>query len=325
MSGQAFVLFGQLLGLAFAAGLNLYSTVALLGLAAQLGWVGALPPELRGLQHPIVIYSAAALYFIEFVIDKIPRYDTVWDTLHTVIRPAAAATLAVAAVGDVPLGLRMATGVLAGAVALLAHGTKAGLRVTIVGDRGRAAHAAASVAEDVLAVGLAGAALRFPAAALGLAAAAIAAALPTLPRLSRAFVLGLRGALARARGLFFGGHWGTPGEMPGSLRALLAPEIFGFGTPGTARVAVRGLPGVGAYRNGWIVMAGDRPVLLYRARFRPRSLVLPPGEIDLRRGFWADVAVIRSDRLRYFLYFLKDGPAPELALDQLSQRATATT
>jgi hypothetical protein len=82
---------------------------------------------------------------------------------------------------------------------------------------------------------------------------------------------------------------------------------------------------VGAYRNGWIVMAGDRPVLLYRARFRPRSLVLPPGQIDLRRGFWADVAVIRSDRLRYFLYFLKDGPAPELALDQLSQRATATT
>jgi hypothetical protein len=325
MSGQAFVVFGQLLGLAFAAGLNLYSTVALLGLAAQMGWVGALPPELRGLQHPIVIYSAAALYFIEFVIDKIPRYDTVWDTLHTVIRPAAAATLAVAAVGDVPLSLRMATGVLAGAVALLAHGTKAGLRVTIMGGRGKAAHAAVSVAEDVLAVGLAGAALRFPAAALGLTGAAIAATLPTIPRLSRAFLMGVRGALARARGLFFGGHWRAPREMPASLQALLAPEVFGFGTPGTARVAVRGLPGVGAYRNGWIVMAGERPMLLYRARFRPHALELPPGEIDLRRGFWADVASIRTDRVRYFLYFLKDGPAPELALDQLGQGAPAAT
>ncbi len=324
MTGGPFVLFGQLLGLAFAAGLNLYATIGLLGLAGVLG-LGALPPTLRGLEHPIVVATAVALYVVEFVVDKVPRLDTFWDTLHTVVRPAAATTLAVAAVGDLPFAIRLGAGILAGAIALLAHGTKAGIRVTFLGGRGAGAHAAASVAEDVLAVGLAGAALRLPAAALGLAGAAIAGALPLLPRLTRAFVLGARGGLACIRGLFFGGHWHEPRELPRALRALLDPQRFGFGNPGATRVAVRGLPGVGAYRNGWIIMAGDRPVLLFRQRFRARSLALPPGEVTLRRGFWADTATIQGERLRYHLFFLKDGPAPELALAELTPGAGVST
>lgn len=324
MAGGPFILVGQLLGLAFAAGLNLYSTVALLGVGARLGWT-ALPPELRGLQHPIVIASAAALYLIEFVVDKVPRANTIWDTLHTIIRPAAAATLAVAALGGAPFPLSAAAGMLAAAVALLAHGTKAGIRVTLLGSRGALAHSAASILEDVVAVGLAAAALRYPPAALGLAAGAIAASVPLIPRLSRAFLLGVRGAVARARSLFLGAHWRHPREMPRSLRALLDPEIFGFGTPAVARVAVRGLPAIGAYRGAWIVLAGDRPMLFYRSRFRAKRLTLPPGEVTLRPGFWADVASVRADPVRYSLYFLKDGPAPELALAELRAREAART
>ncbi len=323
MTGEPFVLFGQLLGLAFAAGLNLYATIALLGLAGVLG-LGTLPPTLRGLEHPIVVASAAALYLVEFVVDKVPRLDTFWDTLHTVVRPAAAATLTVAAVNDMPFDIRVSAAILAGAIALLAHGTKAGIRVTFLGGRGAVAHSAASIAEDILAVGLAGAALRFPAAALGLGGAAILGALPLLPRLSRAFLLGARGGVARIHGLFFGGHWHGPRELPRGLRALIDPQVFGFGNPVSTRVAVRGLPGVGAYRNGWMIMAGDQPVLLFRKRFRARSLPLPTGEITLRRGFWADIATIQSERIRYHLFFLKDGPAPELALAQLTPGAEVT-
>lgn len=325
MTGGAFVLLGQMLGLAFAAGLNLYATVALLGLAGRLGWIGALPPELRGLQHPIIIYSAAALYVVEFVVDKLPRFNTLWDTLHTIIRPAAAATLAVAAVGDVSLPVRMGAGILAGGVALLSHGTKAGIRLTLLGGRGAVAHSAASVFEDVLAVGLAGATLRFPFAALGMAAAVIASTLPVMPRLSRAFVLGIRGVMARVRGLLLGPHWRDPREVPRALRALLDPQVYGFGTPSAARVGVRGLPGVGAYRNGWLIMAGDQLVLLYHRRFRAHILQLPPGEVSLERGFWADMATIRGSRLQYIVYFLKDGPAPELPLAQLAPGEPAHT
>ncbi len=324
MSGAAIVLFGQLLGLAFAAGLNLYATVAILGLAGQLGLMAALPPQLRGLEHPIIVASAGVLYLVEFVVDKIPRVNTIWDTLHTIIRPAAATMLTVAALGDAPYLVSALAGASAGAIALLAHGTKAGIRVTLLGGRGAWAHSAASIAEDLLAVALAGAALSYPQAALGLVAAAVAGTLPLTPRLSRAFTLGLRGALARSRGLFFGGHWRHPREMPRALRALLRPEEFGFGNPSAARVAVRGLPGVGAYRNGWVVLREDRLYLLYRRHFRARTLLLPPGAVLLRRGFWADVATVEAERIRYHLYFLKDGPAPELALSELAGAAAGS-
>ncbi|HEX9106055.1 MAG TPA: DUF4126 domain-containing protein [Longimicrobiales bacterium] len=324
MTGAPFVLFGQLLGLAFAAGLNLYATVAILGLAGQLGLISALPPPLRGLEHPIVVVSAGVLYLVEFVVDKVPKLDTIWDTLHTVIRPAAATTLTVAALGDAPFIVSAMAGASAGAIALLAHGTKAGIRVTLLGGRGAGAHAAASVTEDLLAVALAGAALSYPQAALALVGAAIAATLPLAPRLSRAFTLGARGALAFSRGLFFGGHWRETREMPRDLRALLDPQEFGFGNPAAARVAVRGLPGVGAYRNGWLVLAGDRLHLLFRRRFRARSLLLPPGDVTLRRGFWADRATIQAQYVRYDLFFLKDGPAPELALSELAGAAAGS-
>ncbi len=325
MTGEPFVLLGQLLGLAFAAGLNLYSTVALLGLAVQLGIVSALPPQLRGLEHPIVVGTAAALYLVEFVVDKVPRLDSFWDTLHTVIRPTAAAMLTVAALGDMAFPIRATAGILAGGVALLAHATKAGIRVTLLGGRGTVTHAAASVAEDVIAVALAGAALRFPGAALSLVGGAVAATLPFLPRLARAFTLGARSGLARIRGLFFGGHWHDPAEMPRTLRALLDPQTFGFGNPGATRIAVRGLPGVGAYRNGWLVLAGDRPTLLFRARFRSRSLPLPCGEVTLRRGFWLDTAIVAGERTRYHVFFLKDGPAPELPIAGLTAGAAVGT
>jgi hypothetical protein len=70
------VLLGQLLAIAFACGLNLYATVALLGLASRLGWMSGLPPGLRGLENGFVIGSAALLYLFEFVIDKVPYVDS---------------------------------------------------------------------------------------------------------------------------------------------------------------------------------------------------------------------------------------------------------
>lgn len=316
------VLFGQIVALAFAAGLNLYATVALLGLATRLGWVAGLPTELRGLENPIIVATAVALYLVEFVVDKIPRLDTVWDTLHGAIRPAAAATLAVASAGDAPLEVRIAMGVLAGGVALLAHGTKAGMRVTLLGDRGTAAHAGMSLVEDLLAIGIVGGSLRFPEAAPAIAGGAVVSTLPFLPRQSRAFLLGIRGALARLRSLFLGSHWRQLKEMPRALRVLMDPARFGFGNPAATRVAVRGLPGVGAYRNGWLAMAPEGPVFLYRSRFQSRSLPLPPGHVTLERGFWADLAFVQGEHARYTVYFLKDGPAPELVLAELARPMT---
>src|SRR6267143_119650 len=89
---------GLALGAGFSSGLNLYATVATLGLLHRFG-VLHLPPGLQALAHPWVLGIAIALYFIEFFADKIPYFDTIWDAIHTFIRPPAAALLAFAASG----------------------------------------------------------------------------------------------------------------------------------------------------------------------------------------------------------------------------------
>src|SRR6476620_3594077 len=87
---------GRTMGFSFAAGINLYATVAILGLASRFGWV-ALPPQYQVFDNNWIIGGALALYVIEFVADKIPWVDSVWDAVHSVIRPVGGAAIAVAA------------------------------------------------------------------------------------------------------------------------------------------------------------------------------------------------------------------------------------
>src|SRR5271170_6715945 len=92
---------GLALGAGFSSGLNLYATIATLGLLQRFGVIH-LPPSLNVLSHPWVIGIAAALYVIEFFADKIPYVDTAWDAVHTLIRPPAAAILVYASAGAAP-------------------------------------------------------------------------------------------------------------------------------------------------------------------------------------------------------------------------------
>src|SRR5690606_21020527 len=91
-------LLGLTLGTSFASGLNVYAVVATAGLFQRLGW-GALPPALEVQAHPLVLGLSALLFLVEFVADKVPYLDNIWDAVHTFIRPAAAIVLAVGALG----------------------------------------------------------------------------------------------------------------------------------------------------------------------------------------------------------------------------------
>ena len=119
------------LSLGTLAGVNLYLTVFVTGMAVRFDWI-ALPVPLHGLEilaHPIVIGVAGVLYLIEFFADKIPWIDTAWDSVHTFIRPVGAAALAVAAVGEAHPAFEIVAALLAGGVALSAHTAKAGTRL----------------------------------------------------------------------------------------------------------------------------------------------------------------------------------------------------
>jgi len=144
---------GLALGAGFSSGLNLYATVATLGLLQRFG-VLHLPPSLQVLSHPWVLGIAIALYLIEFLADKIPYFDTIWDVIHTFIRPPAAALLAYAAAGGAAAEWRWGAALLAGGVALTSHGTKASARAAVNTSPEPFSNWALSFGEDVLAIWL---------------------------------------------------------------------------------------------------------------------------------------------------------------------------
>jgi hypothetical protein len=316
------VVLGQILGFAFAAGINLYATIALVGVAARLGWIAGLPPAVQGVQNPVVLGTAAVLYFVEFLIDKIPHADTVWDVIHTIVRPVAAALLVAGALGEASWPIQVAGGMLAGAVALGAHGLKAGLRLIMNFRPRKVLNVAVSIFEDLFAVAIAVAVLMYPMVALGIAAAAVPLTLLAGPRLWRAGVLAMRALVARLRGFFGRKQWRDTDALPKRLRGVLTPPELGRGKPRVARAAFRGMKGVGAYKNGWIVLSDDQPVFVFLSFLRARRLALPQiREATVRRGVWTDsVEFANANDSKCTLFLLKDGPTAEICLAELQAR-----
>jgi len=154
---------GLALGAGFSSGLNLYATVATLGLLERFGIIH-LPGSLHVLSHPVILTVSIVLYVVEFFADKIPYLDTAWDAIHTFIRPPAAALLAFSAAGAAPPEWRWAAALLAGGVALTSHGTKASARAAVNTLPEPFSNWALSFGEDVLAVWLTWMATKHPVA-----------------------------------------------------------------------------------------------------------------------------------------------------------------
>jgi hypothetical protein len=313
------VVLGQILGVAFGAGLNLYATIAFLGLAIRLGWIAGLTPAVYGLGNPIVLVTAAGLYAFEFFIDKVPYADTAWDTIHTIIRPVAVAVLVFAALGEASLPLQIGGTLLGGMLALAAHGAKAGLRLILhTRPRKHVRTAFISLLEDVCAVAVAAAALMYPVAALAVAVAALPVFALAGPRLWRAGVLAVRALDARLRGFFGTKGWRDTGHLPARARGMVETPELGRGQPRVVRAALKGLKGVGSYKNGWIVISDNQPVFVYLSLLGAKSLALPAvSEAELRRGLWTDTLEITHAGRSCTVFLLKDGPPAELALAEL--------
>jgi hypothetical protein len=155
---------GRTMGFSFAAGINLYATVAILGLASRYGWV-ALPPQYQVFDNNWIIGGALALYVIEFVADKIPWVDSAWDAVHTVIRPVGGALIAVATLGEQSTTMQTLVALFGGALAASTHFSKAGTRVLANASPEPFTNWILSIGEDAFVVGLGVLALKYPAAA----------------------------------------------------------------------------------------------------------------------------------------------------------------
>ena len=159
---------GRTLGFSLAAGVNLYATVAILGLATRYGWV-ALPEQFQVFNNDVVIGVAIVMYVIEFFADKIPYFDSLWDAIHTAIRPIGGAFIAVATLGDASPAVKTLVALLGGAVAASSHLTKTSTRAAANTSPEPFSNWILSLGEDVFAVGLGYMALAHPVIALAIA------------------------------------------------------------------------------------------------------------------------------------------------------------
>ena len=120
---------GRTLGFSFSAGINLYATVAILGLASRYGWVN-LPPQFKVFDHDVVIAAALIIAVIEFIADKVPWVDSLWDAVHTAIQPLGGALITVTTFGETSAPVTGLIALLGGTVAASTHATKAGTRAS---------------------------------------------------------------------------------------------------------------------------------------------------------------------------------------------------
>ncbi len=151
----------MLAGTSFAAGLNVYATVATLGLLARAGIV-TLPPAIDTLQSWWIIGPSLALFGLEFFADKVPGFDLIWNALQTFIRVPVAALLGYSATSHLSPGMQLTSAVLGGLIAFAAHGGKTALRAAVTPSPEPVSNIALSFAEDVGAVGLSWVAVQRP-------------------------------------------------------------------------------------------------------------------------------------------------------------------
>src|ERR1051326_8397694 len=143
----------MLVSASFAAGLNVYATVATLGFLGQTGVVD-LPSSLHVLQNWWIIAISSGMFAIEFVADKIPAFDLVWNALHTFVRIPVAALIMYQATSQLSPAAQMLSAALAGTIALVAHGSKIAVRTAVTPSPEPVSNVVLSLGEDVTAIGL---------------------------------------------------------------------------------------------------------------------------------------------------------------------------
>ncbi|HLV87518.1 MAG TPA: DUF4126 domain-containing protein [Candidatus Sulfotelmatobacter sp.] len=154
-------LFALLAAIGFAAGLNVYATVAVLGLLARFGHL-PLPPGLQVLESWAVISASVALFAVEFFADKIPAFDLIWNALHTFVRIPVAGFLAYQATSQLSPEKQLLATLLGAGVALAAHGGKTAVRAAVTPSPEPLSNITLSLGEDVFAIGLTWLATRHP-------------------------------------------------------------------------------------------------------------------------------------------------------------------
>lgn len=279
---------GIALGLASLAGVNLYLTVLIVGLAVRLDWLtlGPTYQTLEVLGHPWVLAVAAVFFVMEFFADKVPWLDSLWDTVHTVIRPVGGTLLALQALGEMPPYMEVVAALIAGGAALTTHGAKAGSRLLINHSPEPVSNVSMSLAEDAGVVGGTALVLISPVVAFGVFLLLLIVLWMIFPVLFRIIRSSLWLILQKVR---MPGHR-EPLNAPVKLQSELPLDIAGllFAKAGLATTEVgwtvecltgrsKGIQGITSHLPTLLVAKNDDgPLyLVVKKFFRDQVIVVP--------------------------------------------------
>lgn len=188
----------MLVAISFAAGLNVYATLATLGVLSRVGLL-PLPDGLQMLSNWWIIAASGTMFVVEFFADKVPAFDLIWNALHTFVRVPLAGLLAYAATSQLSPGKQILATVLGGTIALAAHGGKTAVRAAVTPSPEPFSNITLSLGEDALAIFLIWFATRHPywaAAIAGVFLAIIVVLVRWVVRALRNLLLGAERELA---------------------------------------------------------------------------------------------------------------------------------
>lgn len=278
---------GSILGLSFIAGVNLYATVAVVGICAKYQLVQGLPPEFQVLANDAVIFVAVFLYLIEFLMDKVPGLDTLWDSIHTLIRPLGGAMLALMQVGQASPALEVIVFMLGASLASAAHITKAGTRLIINASPEPFSNVVLSTGEDVLAVGFSYLSLAYPKVSFFLTLACLIAFVLVFPLILRTVRMLFAALFFRVKCfLRKEAAWMASRSMPLSYDMFFdrhkdADEKLSW----TARAHSVKVPGISKFTPLQVVVTTKAIHFLYRRRFRIQEKTLPLEEVAQQKSY----------------------------------------
>jgi len=278
---------GSVLGISFIAGINLYATIAVVGICTKYQLVQGLPPEFHVLANDAVIFVAIFLYLIEFLMDKIPGLDTLWDTIHTVIRPLGGAMLALMQVGEASPAMEVITFMLGASLASVAHITKAGTRLLINTSPEPFSNFLVSTGEDLVTIGYSYLSLAYPKLSFFLTLVFLTVFGLVFPLVLRTVRMLFSALFFRIKCLFQKeAAWMSSRSLPVAYDMFFDKnkrhdeKVLWTGRAYSIRI-----PNISRFTPMQVVVSSKAVHLIYRHRFRIQEKVLPLQEVSHHKSY----------------------------------------
>lgn len=308
---EALVKLSSVMGLSMTSGINLYATVAVVGFVTKFDMIKGLPPEFKAFDNNAVILIAVLLYLCEFAADKIPGFDSLWDSIHTIIRPFGAALVSLTVIGEADPAVEVMAALLGASLALATHTAKAGTRLIVNTSPEPFTNVAVSVAEDVGVMGFALLVMSHPYISLAASIVLLVLLIVFGPGLWRGALLVLKAIPVGLFSLFSGtGEPELRDSLPDSIEeAVDAETAKGEQIRGALKCYARKVKGCGRNRKGYLVLTDRRLLFAFRKFFSTRLKQWQFPELEkagLQKRFLVDVLRVKVEHKFIQFIFLKN-------------------